>query len=94
MLHCEEEEVWLLIVSELLMADPAQTLVNKHASHMWSKVRLLFFSSLSLRVSSGLHPLSALLILRSRHLPARFSLLSPLSFVSLPSLLLCSLSSD
>jgi hypothetical protein len=29
----------LLIVSELLLGDPAQTLVNKHASHVWSKVR-------------------------------------------------------
>jgi hypothetical protein len=28
----------LLIVSELLAGDPAQTLVNKHASHVWSKV--------------------------------------------------------
>jgi hypothetical protein len=37
-LDCEEEEVRLLIVSELLMGDPAQTLVNKHASHVWSKV--------------------------------------------------------
>ncbi|KAJ7112100.1 armadillo-type protein, partial [Mycena epipterygia] len=36
-LDCEEEEVRLLIVSELLMGDPAQTLVNKHASHVWSK---------------------------------------------------------
>ncbi|KAJ7187431.1 ARM repeat-containing protein [Mycena pura] len=32
-LDCEEE-VRLLIVSELLMGDPAQTLVNKHASHI------------------------------------------------------------
>ncbi|KAJ6506802.1 hypothetical protein C8R45DRAFT_1176112 [Mycena sanguinolenta] len=37
-LDCEEEEVRLLIVSELLMGDPAQTLVNKHASHVWSKI--------------------------------------------------------
>ncbi len=37
-LDCEEE-VRLLIVSELLLGDPAQTLVNKHASHVWSKVR-------------------------------------------------------
>ena len=36
-LDCEEE-VRLLIVSELLLGDPAQTLVNKHASHVWSKV--------------------------------------------------------
>jgi hypothetical protein len=37
-LDCEEE-IRLLIVSELLADDPAQTLVNKHASHVWSKVR-------------------------------------------------------
>jgi len=36
-LDCEEE-VRLLIVSELLLGDPAQTLVNKYASHVWSKV--------------------------------------------------------
>lgn len=36
-LDCEED-VRLLIVSELLLGDPAQTLVNKHASHVWSKV--------------------------------------------------------
>ncbi|KAJ7711936.1 hypothetical protein B0H14DRAFT_2414461, partial [Mycena olivaceomarginata] len=33
-LDCEEE-VCLLMVSELLWAAPATTLVNKHASHMW-----------------------------------------------------------
>ncbi|KAI0347912.1 ARM repeat-containing protein [Trametopsis cervina] len=36
-LDCEEE-VRLVIVSELLLGDPAQTLVNKHASHVWSKI--------------------------------------------------------
>ncbi|EPS97815.1 hypothetical protein FOMPIDRAFT_1127713 [Fomitopsis schrenkii] len=36
-LDCEED-VRLLIVSELLLGDPAQTLVNKHASHVWSKI--------------------------------------------------------
>ncbi|KAI0035163.1 armadillo-type protein [Vararia minispora EC-137] len=36
-LDCEEE-VRLQIVSELLLGDPAQTLVNKHASHVWSKI--------------------------------------------------------
>lgn len=36
-LDCEED-VRLAIVSELLIGDPAQTLVNKHASHVWSKV--------------------------------------------------------
>lgn len=36
-LDCEED-VRLAIVSELLLGDPAQTLVNKHASHVWSKV--------------------------------------------------------
>jgi hypothetical protein len=37
-LDCEED-IRLLIVSELLIGDPAKTLVNKHASHVWSKVR-------------------------------------------------------
>ncbi|TDL28065.1 ARM repeat-containing protein [Rickenella mellea] len=36
-LDCEED-IRLLIVSELLIGDPAQTLVNKHASHVWSKI--------------------------------------------------------
>lgn len=36
-LDCEED-IRLLIVSELILGDPAQTLVNKHASHVWSKV--------------------------------------------------------
>jgi pumilio RNA-binding family len=36
-LDCEED-IRLLIVSELLLGDPSQTLVNKHASHVWSKV--------------------------------------------------------
>ncbi|CAL1694703.1 unnamed protein product [Somion occarium] len=36
-LDCEED-IRLLIVSELLLGDPAQTLVNKHASHVWSKI--------------------------------------------------------
>lgn len=40
-LDCEEE-VRLLIVSELLLGDPAQTLVNKHASHVWSKVSVRY----------------------------------------------------
>ncbi|KAJ7814364.1 armadillo-type protein [Mycena leptocephala] len=34
-LDCEEDEVCLLIVSELLRDYPATTLVNKHASHVW-----------------------------------------------------------
>lgn len=38
-LDCEED-IRLLIVSELLLGDPALTLVNKHASHVWSKVRV------------------------------------------------------
>lgn len=37
-LDCEED-IRLLIVSELLLCDPAKTLINKHASHVWSKVR-------------------------------------------------------
>ncbi|TEB32457.1 ARM repeat-containing protein [Coprinellus micaceus] len=36
-LDCEED-IRLIIVSELLLGDPAQTLVNKHASHVWSKI--------------------------------------------------------
>ncbi|KAF8555086.1 ARM repeat-containing protein [Imleria badia] len=36
-LDCEED-IRLLIVSELLLGDPALTLVNKHASHVWSKI--------------------------------------------------------
>ena len=36
-LDCEED-IRLLIVSELLLGDPSATLVNKHASHVWSKV--------------------------------------------------------
>jgi hypothetical protein len=28
-------------VEELLMDDPGETLINKHASHVWSKVRRL-----------------------------------------------------
>jgi hypothetical protein len=39
------EEVCLLIVSELLWGDPATTLVNKHASHVWIKVRVVFILS-------------------------------------------------
>ncbi|KAF7971016.1 hypothetical protein HWV62_22201, partial [Athelia sp. TMB] len=36
-LDCEEQ-LRLAIVTELLTRDPAQTLVNKHASHVWSKI--------------------------------------------------------
>ncbi|KAI6154223.1 ARM repeat-containing protein [Pisolithus tinctorius] len=36
-LDCEED-IRLLIVSELLLGDPALTLTNKHASHVWSKI--------------------------------------------------------
>ncbi|OCH92970.1 ARM repeat-containing protein [Obba rivulosa] len=36
-LDCEED-IRLVIVSELLLGDPSQTLVNKHASHVWSKI--------------------------------------------------------
>jgi pumilio RNA-binding family len=38
-LDCEED-IRLCIVSELLRGDPASTLVNKHASHVWSKVNM------------------------------------------------------
>jgi hypothetical protein len=44
-LDYEEEEVCLLIVSELLRGDPATMLVNKHASHVWSKVGVVFILS-------------------------------------------------
>ncbi|KZV76352.1 ARM repeat-containing protein [Peniophora sp. CONT] len=43
-LDCEEE-VRLIIVSELLLGDPAQTLVNKHASHVWSKIMELTWTA-------------------------------------------------
>lgn len=43
-LDCEED-VRLLIVSELLLGDPAQTLVNKHASHVWSKIMELTWTA-------------------------------------------------
>ncbi|EIN14314.1 ARM repeat-containing protein [Punctularia strigosozonata HHB-11173 SS5] len=43
-LDCEED-IRFLIVSELLLGDPAQTLVNKHASHVWSKIMELTWSS-------------------------------------------------
>lgn len=43
-LDCEED-IRLLIVSELLHGDPAQTLVNKHASHVWSKIMELTWSA-------------------------------------------------
>ncbi|KDQ15763.1 hypothetical protein BOTBODRAFT_173826 [Botryobasidium botryosum FD-172 SS1] len=36
-LDCEED-IRLLVLSELLYNDPATTLVNKHASHVWSKI--------------------------------------------------------
>jgi hypothetical protein len=45
-LDCEED-IRLLVVSELLLGDPAQTLVNKHASHVWSKVCFSYSSYLS-----------------------------------------------
>jgi hypothetical protein len=32
-------------VSELLRGDPATMLVNKHASHVWSKVGVVFILS-------------------------------------------------
>ncbi|KAJ7240108.1 hypothetical protein C8J57DRAFT_1527839 [Mycena rebaudengoi] len=38
---CEEEEAGLLIVSELLRGDPATTLVNKPASHLWNHGALM-----------------------------------------------------
>jgi hypothetical protein len=41
----------LLIVSVLLRGDPATTLVNKHASHVGSKVRVVFLLSNLCRLS-------------------------------------------
>ncbi|TFL03238.1 armadillo-type protein [Pterulicium gracile] len=43
-LDCEED-IRLLIVSELLTGDPAQTLINKHASHVWSKIMELTWTA-------------------------------------------------
>ncbi|CCM01451.1 uncharacterized protein FIBRA_03504 [Fibroporia radiculosa] len=43
-LDCEED-IRLLIVSELLIGDPAQTLINKHASHVWSKIMELSWTA-------------------------------------------------
>ena len=43
-LDCEED-IRLFIVSELLLGDPASTLTNKHASHVWSKVRFILLSN-------------------------------------------------
>ncbi|KDQ62957.1 hypothetical protein JAAARDRAFT_188590 [Jaapia argillacea MUCL 33604] len=40
-----EEDIRLVIVSELLLGDPAQTLVNKHASHVWSKIMELTWTA-------------------------------------------------
>ncbi|KAG6904278.1 hypothetical protein DXG01_011203, partial [Tephrocybe rancida] len=42
-LDCEED-IRLLIVSELLLGDPSQTLMNKHASHIWSKIMELMWT--------------------------------------------------
>ncbi|KZO96365.1 ARM repeat-containing protein [Calocera viscosa TUFC12733] len=33
-----DERCKLLVVNELLMDDPGETLINKHASHVWSKI--------------------------------------------------------
>ncbi|EGO31275.1 hypothetical protein SERLADRAFT_412664 [Serpula lacrymans var. lacrymans S7.9] len=43
-LDCEED-IRLLIVSELLLGDPALTLINKHASHVWSKIMELSWTA-------------------------------------------------
>ncbi|KAG6914608.1 hypothetical protein DXG01_016354, partial [Tephrocybe rancida] len=45
-LDCEED-ICLLIVSELLLGDPVQMLVNKHASHVWSKIMELMWMPLA-----------------------------------------------
>jgi pumilio RNA-binding family len=49
-LDCEED-IRYLIVSELLLGDPALTLINKHASHVWSKVHCPYSSSLRINDS-------------------------------------------
>ncbi|KAJ7736615.1 hypothetical protein B0H14DRAFT_3516503 [Mycena olivaceomarginata] len=55
-LGCEEEEVYLLILSELLRGDRATTLVNTHASHLGSQVRAVFILSNLYHSSSALPP--------------------------------------
>ena len=52
-LDCEED-IRLTVVSELLLGDPAQTLVNKHASHVWSKVRYSSFIVTTRRLLTSL----------------------------------------
>ncbi|EJD54605.1 ARM repeat-containing protein [Auricularia subglabra TFB-10046 SS5] len=42
-LDCDDE-IRIMIVSELLLKDPASTLVNKHASHVFSKIMELTWS--------------------------------------------------
>ncbi|KIJ54299.1 hypothetical protein M422DRAFT_241548 [Sphaerobolus stellatus SS14] len=36
-LDCEED-IRLMVVSELLLGDPSSTLLNKHSAHVWSKI--------------------------------------------------------
>ncbi|KAF8527378.1 armadillo-type protein, partial [Hysterangium stoloniferum] len=43
-LDCEED-IRLLIVSELLLGDPSSTLLNKHSAHVWSKIMELTWTS-------------------------------------------------
>ncbi|KAG8872179.1 hypothetical protein FRB97_007904 [Tulasnella sp. 331] len=43
-LECEED-IRLLVLEELLFSDPALTLINKHASHVWSRIMELTWSA-------------------------------------------------
>ena len=49
-LDCEED-IRLLIVSELLLGDPAKMLINKHTSHVWSKVKRYGFYHIYCRLT-------------------------------------------
>ncbi|KAG8981301.1 hypothetical protein FRB94_009367 [Tulasnella sp. JGI-2019a] len=43
-LECEED-IRLFVLEELLLGDPALTLINKHASHVWSRIMELTWSA-------------------------------------------------
>ncbi|KAJ7240943.1 hypothetical protein C8J57DRAFT_1527275 [Mycena rebaudengoi] len=44
-LDCKGDNICLLTVSELVRGDPATTPANKQASHVWSKVKVVFILS-------------------------------------------------
>jgi hypothetical protein len=75
-LDCEED-VRLLIVTELLRGDPAASLVNKHASHVWSKVRAIVIVVV---VGMRLYPSYRLWSLPGRHQRRRSSHVSTALF--------------